>query len=52
VPKAFAGFGFAVTTGNFNGTTQTVVGVPFEDVDLIVNGDVETHLQMGQIEIQ
>jgi len=52
VPKGFAGFGFAVTTGNFNGTPQTVVGVPFEDVDLIVNGDVETHLQCGQIEIQ
>jgi hypothetical protein len=50
-PTAFAGFGFAVTTANFTGTTQTVVGVPFEDIEIIVNGDVETHLQMGQIEV-
>jgi FG-GAP repeat len=50
-PTAFAGFGYAVTTGNFNGTTQTVVGVPFEDINIIINGDVETHLQAGQIEI-
>ena len=52
-PKAFAGFGFAVTTADLNGdgTPQTVVGVPFEDVDIIVNGDIETHLQLGQIEI-
>ena len=50
-PTAYAGFGYAVTTGNFNGTTQTVVGVPFEDINIIVNGDVETHLQMGQIEV-
>jgi hypothetical protein len=52
-PTAYAGFGYAVTTGNFNGgsTYQTVVGVPFEDINIIVNGDTETHLQMGQIEI-
>ena len=52
-PTAYAGFGYAVTTANFNGggTSQTVVGVPFEDINIIVNGDVETHLQMGQIEI-
>ncbi len=52
-PKAYAGFGFAVTTADFNGdgTPETVVGVPFEDVDIIVNGDTVTHLQMGQIEI-
>jgi len=50
-PTAFAGFGFAVTTGNFNGTVQTVVGVPFQNIDIIVNGDVHTHLQLGQIEI-
>ena len=50
-PTAFAGFGFAVTTGNFNGTVQTVVGVPFQNKDIIVNGDVQTHLQLGQIEI-
>ncbi len=53
-PTAFAGFGFAVTTGDFNGdgTPQSVIGVPFQDKDLIINGDVETHLQIGQIEIQ
>jgi hypothetical protein len=52
-PKAFAGFGFAVTTADFNGdgTPETVVGVPFEDVDIVINGDIETHLQLGQIEI-
>src|SRR5438552_205091 len=53
-PTAFAGFGFAVTTGDFNGdgTPEIVIGVPFQDVNLIVQGDVETHLQIGQIEIQ
>ncbi len=50
-PTAYAGFGFAVTTANFTGTQQVVVGVPFEDIEIIVNGDVETHLQMGQIEV-
>jgi hypothetical protein len=28
-----------------------VVGVPFEDVNIVINGDVVTHLQMGQIEV-
>jgi len=53
-PKAFASFGSAVTTADFNGdgTPEKVIGVPREDVDLIVHGDVETHLQIGQIEIQ
>ncbi len=52
-PTAFAGFGFAVTTADFNndGTHSIVVGAPFQDVNIIVNGDVETHLQLGQIEI-
>ena len=50
-PTAYAGFGYAVTTGNFGSGNKTVVGVPFEDINIIVNGDVETHLQMGQIEI-
>src|SRR5207249_7805825 len=38
-PTAYAGFGYAVTTGNFSGgsTSQTVVGVPFEDINIIVN---------------
>jgi hypothetical protein len=52
-PTAFAGFGFAVTTADFtgSGTPQTVVGVPFQNVDIVINGDVQTHLQLGQIEI-
>ena len=54
-PKAFAGFGRAVTAADFNGDgiPETAVGVPYEDADLIgPDGDVETHLQIGQIEIQ
>jgi hypothetical protein len=52
-PTAYAGFGYAVTSANFTGTgtSQIVVGVPFEDVNLIIGGDVQTHLQLGQIEI-
>src|SRR5437016_3768453 len=52
-PTAYAGFGYAVTTANLSGTgtPQIVVGVPFEDVNIVINGDVQTHLQMGQIEI-
>ena len=52
-PTAFAGFGYSVTTADFNndGTYSIVVGVPFEDQNIIVGGDVETHLQVGQIEI-
>jgi hypothetical protein len=53
VPTAYAGFGFAVTTGNFTGTPQIVIGVPFQDKDLMdPGGDIHTHLQIGQIEIQ
>jgi len=55
MPKAFAGFGYAVTTADFNGggIPQTVVGAPFEDADLIdSSGDTVTHLQIGQIEVQ
>jgi len=51
-PTAFAGFGFAVTTADFGGGIKKVIGVPFEDVNLIIGGDVQTHLQMGQIEVQ
>ena len=54
MPKAFAGFGYAITTADFNndGTPETVVGAPFEDADLIEHGDLITHLQIGQIEVQ
>lgn len=53
-PKAYAGFGYVLTTADFNGdqTLEKVIGVPYEDADLVDNGDVETHLQIGQIEVQ
>ncbi len=53
-PKAFAGFGSVVAAGalNTNGTLQIIVGAPFEDADLDEHGDIVTHLQIGQIEIQ
>jgi hypothetical protein len=54
-PKAYAAFGFAITTADFNndGTQETLVGTPFENEDIInPMGDIETHLQIGQIEIQ
>jgi hypothetical protein len=54
-PQAFAGFGYAVATGDFNGDgiPEPVIGVPFQNADLIApDGDVETHLQIGQIEIR
>jgi len=52
-PTAYAGFGYAVTSANFTGAgpSKVVVGVPFEDVNIIIGGDVQTHLQLGQIEI-
>ena len=53
-PKGFAGFGYAIGTADFNGdgTPETEVGIPYEDADLIgPDGDVETHLQIGQIEV-
>jgi hypothetical protein len=47
-PKGFAGFRNAIGTADFDGdgTPATVVGIPYEDADLIgPDGDVETHLQ-------
>ena len=35
-----------------DGAPEIVVGVPFEDADLLEGGDIETHLQIGQIEIR
>lgn len=55
VPTAFAGFGSAIVTADFNngGGLKPIVGVPFQNAEIIANdGDVETHLQIGQIEIQ
>jgi hypothetical protein len=54
-PTASAGFGYAATTGDFtgDGTPETVIGVPFQNKDLMdPDGDIHTHLQVGQIEIQ
>jgi FG-GAP repeat/FG-GAP-like repeat len=55
VPTAVAGFGYAITNGDFNGDgiPETVVGAPLEDANIIDDmGDLVTHLQIGQIEIQ
>lgn len=55
-PKAYAGFGSVVNAGDLNGdqTVQIVVGTPYQNADLIDpdDGDLVTHLQIGQIEVQ
>lgn len=55
-PKAYASFGFSVDAEdlNGNGVIQYIVGAPLQDVDLYdpITMDIETHLQMGQLEIQ
>ena len=54
-PQAFAGFGYSLDTADFDGDglADPVVGVPFQNVDLVArDGDVETHLQIGQIEVK
>ncbi|MBA2434946.1 MAG: FG-GAP repeat protein [Chthoniobacterales bacterium] len=55
-PQAFAGFGLAVDAIDFSGdgTPTAVVGVPFQNAELIdpEDGDLVFHLQIGQIEIQ
>lgn len=55
-PQAFAGFGLAATAVDFDGdgTPAPVIGVPFQNADLVdpETGDLVTHLQIGQIEIQ
>ena len=55
-PQAFAGFGFALAAADFDGDgiPTPIVGVPFQNADLIdpEDGDLVTHLQIGQIEIQ
>ncbi len=54
--QAFAGFGSAVTAVDFlgNGSVTPVIGVPYLTADLIdpQDGDLDTHLQIGQIEVQ
>lgn len=55
-PQAFAGFGSAVLAVDFDGDglVTPVIGVPYLHADLIdpKDGDLVTHLQIGQIEIQ
>ena len=54
VTQAFAGFGFALASADFNGDAipETVIGVPFQNADIEdPHGDIVTHLQIGQIEI-
>jgi len=51
--QAFAGFGYSLAAADFGGGIQPVVGVPFQNADLLdSHGDVQTHLQIGQIELQ
>jgi hypothetical protein len=55
-PQAFAGFGSAFAAPDLagTGTLTRIIGVPYQNADLIDpdDGDVVTHLQIGQIEIQ
>ena len=55
-PQAFAGFGSAIVAVDFDGDglVTPVIGIPYQHADLIdpKDGDLVTHLQIGQIEIQ
>ncbi len=54
-PQAFAGFGLALATVNLNGSqvANSVIGTPLLNADIVDDdGDVITHLQIGQIEVQ
>lgn len=55
-PKAYAAFGFSVAAEdlNGNGVRQLIIGAPLQDADLFdpITMDIETHLQIGQLEIQ
>jgi hypothetical protein len=55
-PQAFAGFGSAFVAPDLagTGTLTKIVGVPFQNADLVdpIDGDIVTHLQIGQIEIK
>jgi hypothetical protein len=53
-PQDSADFGSAIVTADFNGdgTPTPVIGTPYESADLIVHGDSEHHIAIGQIEIQ
>jgi FG-GAP repeat len=55
-PQAFANFGLTMAAADFdgNGTPTPIIGVPFQNAELIDpdDGDKVTHLQIGQIELQ
>jgi hypothetical protein len=47
--QANAGFGYSVVRSSNN----SIIGVPFQNADLLNSkGDIQTHLQIGQIETQ
>jgi hypothetical protein len=52
--QAFAGFGSSLAAADFStdGKAEPVVGAPFQNKDITApDGDIETHLQIGQIEL-
>jgi hypothetical protein len=55
-PQAFGGFGSAVMAVDFDGggSVTPVIGVPCQNADILdpEDGDLDTHIQIGQIEIQ
>ena len=54
-PQAFAGFGMALATANLTGSgvATAIIGVPLQDAALEDDdGDIVTHLEIGQIEIK
>jgi hypothetical protein len=54
-PQAFAGFGSVVGAVDLNGdgNISRIIGVPLETADLPDGGgDLVTHVEIGQIEIQ
>jgi hypothetical protein len=52
-PAARAGFGYVSVAADLtgSGTLAIISGAPFQNADLDDHGDVETHLQIGQIEV-
>ncbi len=55
LPQDSAGFGSAITTADFDGdgTPTPVIGIPYQNADLRGStGNIVTHLQIGQIEIE
>jgi hypothetical protein len=54
-PQANAGFGFSLASADLNkdGTPDLIIGTPFQNADLLNSHlDIQTHLQIGQIETQ